>query len=609
MSDSSIVARVLLAGAALCAATPVAAAGSWTKLVHNPPAAINVMLLLPDGTVMAQRQSATAWYRLTPDSTGSYVNGTWTTLAPMIDSRLYFSSQVLRDGRVFVAGGEYGTGGSKAEVYDPQANAWTPVNPPAALWNPATDSFVDSLSEVLPDGRVLIMPVFPHSSGVGLIYDPVANSWSNAGKLKHGGSESEGSWVTLPDSSLLVIDAFSTTSERFITATNSWINDAVAPVPVYDNVVGEMGGALLLPNGKAFFLGATGHTVLYTPSGSTAQGSWVAGPDIPAAQSTPDAPCAMLVTGNVLCAVSDKPTPSNNFPSPTRFYEYDPFANAFTATGAPVGSSDNTPAFTTAMLDLPDGKVLYSHMGTSVYVYTPDGAPLAAGKPSITSITQNPDGTWHLVGTGLNGISEGATYGDDLQMSSNYPLVRLTAGATVRYARSFGWSSTGVMTGATPVSTEFSTAGLPGGDYSLEVVANGIASDPVPFTQTGLGSWTSLGFGKPGIIGIPQLDGSGTQIAGQPAALHLTGANLSSAATLFIGFSNNPTPFKGGLLVPVPAQLILPFNTDSNGEISLPFVWPAGVPAASSLYYQFAIHDIFATNGVSLSNALQSTTP
>ncbi|NOU08308.1 MAG: M48 family metalloprotease, partial [Hyphomicrobiaceae bacterium] len=41
--------------------------------------------------------------------------------------------------------------------------------------------------------------------------------------------------------------------------------------------------------------------------------------------------------------------------------------------------------------------------------------------------------------------TEGAAYGDDWQMSTNYPLVRLTSGGgTVYYARTFNWSSTGV---------------------------------------------------------------------------------------------------------------------------------------------------------------------
>ena len=600
-----------LAATALLALSPSGLAGTWTKLIHNAPQSVNLMLLLPDGTVMASRQSGSigkAWHRLTPDSTGSYVNGTWSAMAPMIDTRLYYASQVMRDGRVFVAGGEYGTGGPKAEVYDPQTNTWTAITPPASLWNTSTDDFVDSLSEMLPDGRVLIMPVSPHTFGVGLIYDPVANTWSNAGKLKHGGNEVEASWAKLPDDSILVIDFFATTSERYITATNSWVNDAVVPVPIYDSVIGEMGGAVLLPNGKGFYIGATGNTAIYTPTGTTSPGTWVAGAVLPNNQSTPDAPCAMMIDGKVLCAVSDKPTGGDPFPSPTRFYEYDWVSNSFAQVSGPTGLTDNTPPYTTAMLQLPNGQVLYSHFGADVYAYTPSGAPLAAGKPAIGSITQNPDGSWHLVGTGLNGISEGATYGDDAQMSTNYPLVRVTAGGVVKYLRTYNWSSTGVMTGATPVSTEFTAAGLQPGDYSLEVIANGIASDPVTFTVPDFATWTSVRNGLAGINGIPSLTGTGSQIAGQPASLSLTSAAPSAPCVLFVGFSSNPTPFKGGTLVPVPPQLVVPFTTSPAGAVNLPFTWPTGVPSNFSLYYQFAIQDGGALFGVALSNALQSTT-
>jgi hypothetical protein len=132
------------------------------------------------------------------------------------------------------------------------------------------------------------------------------------------------------------------------------------------------------------------------------------------------------------------------------------------------------------MLALPNGQILFSHMNTDVYVYTPSGAPLAAGKPTIQSITANGDGTFHLVGLGLNGISEGATYGDDCQMNSNYPIVRINhSNGNVYYARTFNWSTTSVMTGATPVSTEYQLpASMPAGAYSLVVSANGNASDP-----------------------------------------------------------------------------------------------------------------------------------
>ena len=58
------------------------------------------------------------WYKLTPDIHGSYVNGSWTNLTSMHCNRTWYSSDVLRDGRVFVAGGEYGDGTTNAEVYE-----------------------------------------------------------------------------------------------------------------------------------------------------------------------------------------------------------------------------------------------------------------------------------------------------------------------------------------------------------------------------------------------------------------------------------------------------------------------------------------------------------
>jgi predicted outer membrane repeat protein len=494
---------------AICAATVVSVlgavstrAGTWAPLAHTAPSGLNLMLQLPDGTVMAAKNNGSTigngWCRLTPDSHGSYINGTWTTLASMADTRLYYPSQVLRDGRVFVAGGEYGTGGPKAEIYSPQTNVWTQINPPASIWSTANDNFYDCNSEMLPDGRVLLMPVFPHTSAIPLIYNPTTNSWANAGHLFRGTYQDEASWVKLPDNSVLTIDPFGTFSERYIPATNTWVNDGIVPVSLYDPFGFELGGALLLPNGKAFFLGSTGKTAIYTPTGTTSPGTWVAGPDIPGSHGTPDAPAAMMVTGKILCAVSPLPTSGNHFPSPTTFYEYDYVTNSFSSVAAPTGASDNISSFQAAMLDLPDGSVLYSHFTSQLYVYQPTGTPLAAGKPTISSITPNGDGSYHLIGTGLNGISEGASYGDDLQMNTNYPLVRITSGSTVSYARTFNWSSTGVMTGSTLVSTEFiPPAGVSG---ALVVVANGIASDSVPFaacTQS-----VSTSFVKAGASGL-----------------------------------------------------------------------------------------------------------
>ncbi len=355
----------------------------------------------------------------------------------------------------------------------------------------------------------MISPVSPAIYGETVIFDPVANAFLNGDfTLAYDSTTDEETWVKLPDSSILTIDG-NFDSQRFIPSggVGEWIPDAQVivqgnPLQLYDAPLGEMGPGLLLPSGRAFFLGGTGHTAVYTPSGSSSPGSWANGVDIPNGKVIQDGSAAMLVNGRILCTVGTagyvtNPTGTNSisiYPAPMWFYEYDPVANSFATNvaspGSPnvPGSTDNTQPYNSRMLVLPDGNVLFSDGGATVYIYQPDASlpALIAGKPGISSITANSDGSYHLTGTKLNGISQGASYGDDAQMDSNYPLVRLADGSgNVYYARTYNWSSTGVMTGDTPVTTEFAlpTIALDNpGTYSLVVVANGIASDPISFT-------------------------------------------------------------------------------------------------------------------------------
>jgi hypothetical protein len=479
-------------------------AGTWTSVINPAPSYIDTMLLLPDGTVMGTGGPNTYWYRLTPDSHGSYVNGTWTQLASMNCQRLYFSSQVLTNGQVFVAGGEYGPGAfsgpgtTNAEIYNPQLNTWT-VLPNT----PSLNDFFDSCSEMLPNGNVLVSPVEPATFGGTLIWNTASQTWSVGPQLHHGDDQDEASWVKLPDNSILSIDTASTTSERYIPSLNQWIGDTTEPVQIYDTTNVEMGPGFLLPNGKAIFFGGTGNTAIYTPSGTTNAGTWTAGPVLPNGLASADAPGAMMVNGKVLLAITPPPGP-HIFNTPTLFYEYDPVGNSYTQVNAPSGSVTNQVSFAMRMLDLPDGTVLLSTSSSQLYVYQPGGTPLAAGQPNINSLSQNGDGSYHLTGTLFNGISEGAAYGDDAQMGSNYPLVRMTnlVSGLVYYARTYNWSSTRVMTSNNVVSTDFvPPAGLPTGLYSLVVTANGNASAPVTFGDSLVITSTNLGFS--GYIGGP----------------------------------------------------------------------------------------------------------
>ena len=96
-----------------------------------------------------------AWYRLTPDSSGSYVNGTWTRVASMSLQRFYYGSTVLPNGEVMVQGGEYSgtqsqeTDSNAGEIYNPVTNTWSVIAP---FPEP---NFGDDCLETLPDGMIL----------------------------------------------------------------------------------------------------------------------------------------------------------------------------------------------------------------------------------------------------------------------------------------------------------------------------------------------------------------------------------------------------------------------------------------------------------------------
>jgi hypothetical protein len=481
--SNAITAAVLLASLALgrfpndC----FGAVGPWAPLVNLPPGniAIGAMLLLPDGTVMANQITTSNWFRLTPTN-GSYLNGTWSAMASMHTNRLWFASCVMRDGKVLVAGGEYDDQGQQsgqptAEIYDPIQDSWT-------LTSSAGVVFADSESVILPDGKVLVSGIY--SGNTNVIYDPKTGSWLPCPNTIQ--NQNEASWVKLPDDSILTIDPNSLTSERYIPSLNKWIIDTNLPVNVWD-FDQEIGPALLLPDGRALFLGGNGLTVLYTPSGTTNFGTWTQGPNIvPAGYRARDVSAAMMVNGKALCFFT-----GFDGAGPFVFYEYDYSVGAtgafFPVTNYPPSLS-NTNQKAVGMLDLPDGNVLLSaELTAQLYLYQPGSPPLPAAKPNINSITANADGSFHLIGTLLNGISQGASLGDDMQMDSNYPIVRFTNNVThnVYYGRTFNWSSTGVQTGGKIVSTEVAvpTVVFQGGNYSLTVVANGIASDPVSFQQ------------------------------------------------------------------------------------------------------------------------------
>jgi len=139
------------------------------------------------------------------------------------------------------------------------------------------------------------------------------------------------------------------------------------------------------------------------------------------------------------------------------------------------------------MLLLPTGQVLFTDGSADIEVYTSVGNADPAWAPAIVSVPQSltRGTTVTISGTQFNGLSQGAAYGDDAAMSSNYPLIRVTnhASGHVAYFKTHNHSTMGVATGTRRVSTQFDVpAGAETGASDLSVVANGIASVPASVT-------------------------------------------------------------------------------------------------------------------------------
>jgi Galactose oxidase, central domain len=241
--------------------------GTWTKLVNSPPGGA-LYQLMSDGTVLAF-DGGTRCYRLTPDIHGNYADGTWTQVASMNYSRLYFSSEVLTNGNLYVAGGEYGSGRNYAELYNTLANIWTPIQQPAGA------GYGDADSDTLPNGDVLQAD----TGGDDFIYNAGSNLITRTSGVLNGWQD-EAAWGKLADGSILTEDPGSITSERYIPSLHQWVEDATEPALWADWPAGEMGADYLLPNGKMFVTGATSNNIIYTPSplGGMNAGSWALGP-------------------------------------------------------------------------------------------------------------------------------------------------------------------------------------------------------------------------------------------------------------------------------------------------------------------------------------------
>ena len=362
------------------ASVPGVVSGVWTALTGPTTSTVDNVFLLTDGRVLAQGGSQT-WWTLTPDNTGSYIDGTWNQVASIpadCDGSayypLYYASAVLSDGRFVIAGGEYnvaGTATNQAAIYDPVANNWTCIAPPTG-WK----AIGDAASVVLPDGTWMVADAY--SQEVVTLDAGTNPPTFNLPFLPPNASyNNEEGWTLLPTGGVLTLDisngldTFETPALIYDFTTQTWSSTGAAPDPLVSG--GEIGPATLRPDGTVFASGANGNTAIYDSN----NGTWASGPTFPSVTvtytngtcsvsgvtdplATDDGPAALLPDGNVLIAASAVDPKCGGIP-PTEFFEFDgtdlnPVASP--CNDSPGGLCPNSQAYTLRLLLLPTGQVL-----------------------------------------------------------------------------------------------------------------------------------------------------------------------------------------------------------------------------------------------------------
>jgi hypothetical protein len=457
----------------------LARAQSWTPLGSKPFISAGSALLLTDGRVAIQDNSTRTWFALTPDIKGSYQKAAWSSLREMPKgyAPFYFASAVLPDMRLAVLGGEYNNGildwTNLGAIYTPVAKTWQTLSAPSG-WT----TVGDAASVVLADGTWMVANC---CSTQAALLDAATLTWTATGTGKNDSNNEEG-WTLLPNGEVLTVDTNTGTeySEIYNPSTGAWTAAGSTVAQVVDYSAHEIGPAVLRPDGTVLQTGATGQNAVY----DSVTGMWSAAPNFPLNGSghqldIADGPAALLPSGNVLCMTSP-----GVYGEGVQFFEWN--GTSFTAVpGTPNSPTDSS--YYGRMLVLPTGQILLTDGSNDVELYDSLGSPDPAWAPTITTVpaTLTPGTTYTLSGTQLNGLSQGAMYGDDYQSATNYPLILITNNATgnVYYARTHDFSSMGVATGSAIVSTEFDVpTKIEKGASQLEVVTNGIASTPASVT-------------------------------------------------------------------------------------------------------------------------------
>jgi hypothetical protein len=445
-------------------------------------------------------------------------------------------------------------------MYNPHNNTWSAVNPPPTwatigdsnsiilgpnnltkpdgvntVYSAATYALSNNPDNTAPQNREMALATIPAFPGTG----PFTWTRLSAGKADRN---SEENFTLLPNGMVLTIDnscivppvfgpcvTNPTNSELFNQSSGSWSSAGTLPAALTNdggmNIVPETGPLVSIGFNMAVQFGGNNNTAVFSyrganpnPSGS----SWIAGPAFPAGQFAFDGPAALLPNGNILVQTSGAFTqPSlmwefqSSILTPQNFAAPPPFP-PLAANVPPCNDPAlppallNGPSFGGRMLVLPTGQILWSQGQsqtgfincTSVYTTNVAGNPnpIMRPAPHINTISNNTltrgTNNYVLTGSMFKGVSQGASYGNDAQMATNWPVVRITNNSNghVCWGRTHDWqilTSTQFDVPATSTGTggnadwpllenQCDTAG--GGASTLVVITNGLVSNSIQVT-------------------------------------------------------------------------------------------------------------------------------
>ena len=488
--------------------------GTWTEITNrpwypnldqsddSPWAYVAGMHLLTDGSVAFN--CGRAWYKLTPDRQGSYVDGSWTRIARRPALNVYYQSAMMADGQLMVWYGEWGDlngGAIDPVVYNPVEDEWT-YRAPGVTFSSRPPDIPGS---ILPDGKVIVGRG-PLGFGVEncIVYDPVSTTWSQTPMMHYPWSES--GFCLRQDGTVLhyqggVGNYYGPGGEIYNPVTNTWTATSVpANVegqpeldPFYRTL--DMGPLISLVNGDIIQIGSlnSGATLRYS-----AAGEWSTGPTMPILSgqtrhaASEDRCAAILPNGNWLVEAGEWDS-TGTWTVDTRVMEFDG-----TTFGELANQRPNFEpwGYLSYAVPLPTGQVLMQS-GQRLWVFTPaDSTPPSGAAPVLTSVSDSTIGagsTYTVNGQRLNGVSIGGGMKDEMGQNFNFPIVKLTYGdGTIVFCYTAGirrQSNNVTYMGIDPsilTRADFTVpATAPNGACTLTVCAHGMESNGTSVTVSG----------------------------------------------------------------------------------------------------------------------------